>query len=89
MGYKFEPKLCWLQEEETQPSIHKCYIDVEMPLNKFKPVLNGTELETGSHQGEGHFSVSLWSCTILHLLSSVFASFFTPRHTLILIAHSG
>ena len=45
--------------KETQPSIHKCYKDVEMPLNKFQPVLSGTELETGSHQGEGHFSVSL------------------------------
>lgn len=34
-------------------------------------------------------SLSLWSCTILHLLSSVFTSFSNPRHTLILIAHSG
>ena len=87
MEYESQPKLCWLQGKETQPSLYKSCKDIEMPLNKFQPVLNGTELETGSHQREGSFSVSLerhnpspaflCACFILY-----------PSTYLILIAHS-
>ena len=73
MEYEFQPKHCWLQEEETQPSIHKCYKDVEMPLNKFQRVLNGNWAWNWEPSGRRPL---LCLCTILHLLFSVFASFF-------------